>query len=65
MLVVLVGAIGGMMLSGIMGLFLGPVILVLGYQLFEAWLKQGSRCMDEQGRSDTLAADARLEPDNE
>ncbi len=65
MLVVLLGAIGGMMLSGIMGLFLGPVILVLGYQLFEAWLKQGSRNMDEQGVSNPSSADAPLKPDNE
>lgn len=40
MLVVLVGAIGGLMLSGIIGLFLGAVILALGYQLFQAWLNQ-------------------------
>ncbi|MGA7878794.1 MAG: AI-2E family transporter [Desulfoferrobacter sp.] len=40
MLVVLVGAIGGLMLSGIIGLFLGAVILALGYQLFKAWLNQ-------------------------
>jgi len=40
MLVVLVGAIGGLMLSGIIGLFLGAVILALGYELFKAWLTQ-------------------------
>ena len=40
MLVVLVGAIGGLMLSGIIGLFFGAVILSLGYQLFKAWLTQ-------------------------
>ena len=37
-LVILLGAIGGMMLSGIIGLFIGAVILALGYQLFMAWL---------------------------
>ncbi|MEE9183231.1 MAG: AI-2E family transporter [Acidimicrobiia bacterium] len=37
-LVILVGAIGGMMLSGIIGLFVGAVVLALGYQLFMAWL---------------------------
>ncbi len=37
-LVILLGAIGGMMLSGIIGLFLGAVVLALGYQLFMAWL---------------------------
>ena len=39
MLVVLLGAIGGMMMMGIIGLFLGAVILAIGYQLFIAWLE--------------------------
>ncbi|MFV2060418.1 MAG: AI-2E family transporter [Gammaproteobacteria bacterium] len=38
MLVILLGAIGGMMLSGIIGLFIGAVVLALGYELFIAWL---------------------------
>jgi predicted PurR-regulated permease PerM len=40
--VILLGAIGGMMLSGIVGLFIGAVILALGYQLTMAWLNVGS-----------------------
>jgi predicted PurR-regulated permease PerM len=38
MLVVLVGAIGGMIVAGVIGLFLGAVILGIGYKLIEAWL---------------------------
>jgi predicted PurR-regulated permease PerM len=38
MAVIFVGAIGGFLASGIVGLFIGSVILVLGYQLFMAWL---------------------------
>ena len=38
MLVILVGAIGGMMLSGVLGLFIGAVILALAYKLFIVWL---------------------------
>jgi len=38
MLVILVGTIGGMLLSGIVGLFIGAVILALGYKLFVAWV---------------------------
>jgi len=38
MAVIFVGAIGGFLSSGIVGLFIGSVILVLGYQLFMAWL---------------------------
>ena len=38
MLVILIGAIGGMMTSGIIGLFVGAIVLALGYELFMAWL---------------------------
>ncbi|KPJ90667.1 MAG: permease [Gammaproteobacteria bacterium SG8_11] len=38
MLVILIGAIGGMVVSGIIGLFVGAVVLALGYKLFMAWL---------------------------
>jgi len=36
--VILVGAIGGMIYLGILGLFLGAVILALTYKLMLAWL---------------------------
>ena len=36
MLVILLGAIGGMMVFGILGLFLGAVILALAYKVFQA-----------------------------
>jgi predicted PurR-regulated permease PerM len=39
MLVVLMGAIGGMMLSGIVGLFVGAVVLTLGWELLQYSLK--------------------------
>ncbi|MCE2593537.1 AI-2E family transporter [Motilimonas cestriensis] len=38
MLVILLGAIGGMMMSGLIGLFVGAVALALGYKLLMAWL---------------------------
>jgi predicted PurR-regulated permease PerM len=38
MLVILIGAIGGAMASGVMGLFIGAVILALGYELLVAWM---------------------------
>ncbi len=38
MLVILLGAIGGMMMTGILGLFLGAIVLAIAYQLFVAWL---------------------------
>ncbi|EIK94277.1 permease [Pseudomonas sp. M47T1] len=38
--VVLVGALGGMVSNGIIGLFIGPVILAVGYELFMGWVHQ-------------------------
>ncbi len=40
MLVILIGAIGGMMLMGMIGLFLGAVILALAYKLFDVWIQE-------------------------
>ena len=40
MLVILIGAFGGMMLYGIIGLFIGAVVLAIGYKLFVAWLSR-------------------------
>lgn len=39
MLVVFIGAIGGLLSSGVLGLFVGPVVLALGYTLVLAWLQ--------------------------
>jgi predicted PurR-regulated permease PerM len=36
--VILLGALGGMATGGIIGLFLGSVMLALGYQLFMVWV---------------------------
>ena len=38
MLVILLGAIGGAFLSGIIGLFIGSVALAVGYKLLIAWM---------------------------
>ena len=40
MLVIFLGSLGGFMYSGIVGLFTGPIILSLGYRLFDVWLKE-------------------------
>lgn len=38
--VILIGAIGGMIMSGIIGLFIGAVVLSIWYKLFGLWLAQ-------------------------
>jgi predicted PurR-regulated permease PerM len=48
MLVILIGAIGGMIFSGLVGLFVGAVVLAVGYRLFTAWLGQGAQPVADQ-----------------
>ncbi len=42
MLVILLGAIGGAFTGGIIGLFVGAVVLALGYEILRAWLEVAS-----------------------
>ena len=42
MLVIFLGSIGGFISMGFIGLFVGAVILSLGFKLFQAWLKVNS-----------------------
>ena len=44
--VIFIGAIGGMVTSGIIGLFIGPVVLGVSYQLFWQWVNQAPRAED-------------------
>jgi predicted PurR-regulated permease PerM len=37
-MVILLGVIGGTLAYGILGLFVSPVILILGYELIKAWI---------------------------
>ena len=50
MAVVFVGAIGGFIRYGIVGLFVGAVIFTLGYGLFIAWLKTDEARLAEASR---------------
>lgn len=38
MLVILLGAIGGAILLGIIGLFIGAIVLALGYEILNSWM---------------------------
>jgi predicted PurR-regulated permease PerM len=37
---ILIGVIGGMLVDGLLGLFIGPVLLAVGYVLLIEWLRQ-------------------------
>lgn len=40
MLVIFIGAVGGLLASGFIGLFVGAIVLVLGYSILQAWLNE-------------------------
>ena len=39
-IIILIGVFGGTLVHGILGLFIGPVVLSLGYELIVAWINQ-------------------------
>jgi predicted PurR-regulated permease PerM len=42
LLLILVGVIGGLVAFGLIGLFLGPTLLAVGYTLFDAWVAEAT-----------------------
>jgi predicted PurR-regulated permease PerM len=55
MLVILIGAIGGMLGAGVVGLFIGPVVFAIGYQIFTLWIEE-AREHEGSGSTETDAA---------
>jgi predicted PurR-regulated permease PerM len=56
--VILIGALGGMVSGGFIGLFIGPVALAVGYQLFWQWVQ-------DQPSAELLSETPELEALNE
>ena len=47
MIVILIGSIGGMLMHGIVGLFVGAVVLAIGYETYRLWLHQDEQAPNE------------------
>jgi predicted PurR-regulated permease PerM len=43
LLLIVAGVTGGLLSMGIVGLFVGPVVLAVTWRLFEAWAGEGGR----------------------
>lgn len=56
LILILVGVIGGLLTMGIIGLFIGPVVLAVGYTLLDAWVRE-----DEQAAAEPLLAPPKAE----
>jgi predicted PurR-regulated permease PerM len=48
LLLILVGVIGGLVAFGLIGLFLGPTVLAVGYTLFDAWIAEAGLLEEER-----------------
>ena len=51
--VVLIGALGGMVSAGIIGLFVGAAVLAVGYQVFMEWVAEPERGADTTAAVET------------
>ena len=41
MLVILIGVLGGVLVHGMIGVFVGPVVLAIAWELLAAWTRDG------------------------
>jgi predicted PurR-regulated permease PerM len=63
MAVIFIGAIGGFIAAGIIGLFVGAVVLALGYELFRAWLAESVPPVPGTDLPPAAPPDGRRSPD--
>jgi predicted PurR-regulated permease PerM len=52
MLLVLAGVVGGLIAFGIVGLFIGPVILAVTYKLMHAWIDEQAKAVSRPARQE-------------
>jgi predicted PurR-regulated permease PerM len=57
LLLIFAGVIGGLLAFGLIGLFIGPVVLAVTYTLFEAWIADDDSPTPAAPRSDSTAID--------
>jgi len=50
LLLILAGVLGGLFAFGIVGLFIGPVVLAVSYTLLVAWIQQGDAPAPSEAR---------------
>jgi len=53
--IILIGAIGGMIATGFIGLFLGAVMLAIGYQIFMVWIDDAENNTADESAQDASA----------
>ena len=56
--VILIGALGGMITAGFIGLFIGAVLLAVGYQVFMGWVDEDPHGEAELAEADSVVGEA-------
>ena len=56
MVVILLGALGGMATAGILGMFVGATLLTLGYKIFMSWVADNPDADESRREGDTPSA---------
>ena len=56
--VILIGALGGMATTGILGMFIGATLLALGYQIFMRWVADNPERARQQAAGDSSSTAA-------
>jgi predicted PurR-regulated permease PerM len=59
MVVIFIGVLGGTLAHGLIGLFIGPIVLAVGWELLGAWMR------DEEGRIALAGEEAAIEADRQ
>jgi predicted PurR-regulated permease PerM len=58
LILVVLGVLGGAMAFGLIGLFLGPTLLAVGYSMVNEWSSDSARLLLDGGRKSELSTDA-------
>jgi predicted PurR-regulated permease PerM len=53
MLLVIAGVVGGLLAFGLIGIFVGPVVLAVAYTLFTAWIDEDGAISRAEKAPDT------------
>ncbi len=62
LLLIFSGVIGGLLAFGLVGIFIGPVVLAVAYTLLEAWMADGEELPAPQAEAAAPAADTSQPP---
>jgi predicted PurR-regulated permease PerM len=55
--IILIGALGGMVAGGIVGMFVGAVMLAVGYVIFMDWVNEGQAIAAESDLADAESSE--------